>query len=150
MMKQIPLSRGVFARIDDEDYERVSARKWTLDKNGYVVCKVNRRKVLLHRFILAAPAHLDVDHKDRDPLNCQRHNLRLATRSQNSANRGPGRGRRYKGVYRKKNRWHAMIMVQGVHYWLGSYLTEEAAALAYNQAAIKHFGEFAWLNSIGA
>jgi hypothetical protein len=51
MAQQIVLTKGGIALIDDEDYERVSLHKWTLDSNGYAVRKVNRRKVLLHRFI---------------------------------------------------------------------------------------------------
>lgn len=55
-MREIPLTKGAVALIDDADFERVSAYKWTLDQNGYAVRKqtIERRqyrKVMLHRFI---------------------------------------------------------------------------------------------------
>jgi hypothetical protein len=90
---------------------------------------------------------MDVDHIDGDPLNCTRANLRIATRSQNCANRGPGKGKRFKGVYRRASGlYYAMICVEGQRFWLGSYTEEAAAAAAYDAAALAHFGEFAWLN----
>lgn len=153
-MKALPLTGGLVAWVDDADYERCARWKWTLDKNGYVVRKAggrkNPRKVMLHRFIVNAPQGYDVDHADHDLLNNTRANLRVCTRSQNSMNRGPKPGSlsRFKGVSldRRNNAWVARITVRGRRYELGRHQSEVAAALAYDQAAYHHFGEFAYLN----
>lgn len=159
MAQRIPLSQGAHAVVSDEDYARVSAHKWSLDKNGYAVRKVvvvaadkerRQRKILLHRFILAAPKGLDVDHVNGDPLDNRRDNIRLATRSQNMANSGPRANGRspYKGVswHKRDRRWCASIMVVGHKRHLGNFDSERAAALAYDRAAFAAWGEFSRLN----
>lgn len=75
-------------------------------------------------------------------------NLRRATYQQNSFNRGPHKGRKFKGVFwfAKTSKWRAMIRVDGLLRGLGLFDLPEDAARAYDAAAIFHFGEFAWLN----
>jgi hypothetical protein len=105
---------------------------------------------LLHRIILDAPKGTDVDHINGNGLDNRRCNLRLATRSQNHANRfkKPGTTSRFKGVRFERNRWHAQIRVQYKKTYLGSFRDEIDAALAYNAAALEAFGEFARINTI--
>lgn len=158
MCKQVPLSQGKTALIDDEDYERVVLHKWCCDRNGYVVRKIfvsrdgkkQPRKIMLHRFILNAPPGMDVDHINHDLLDNRRSNIRLATRSQNSANRPSksGSSSRYKGVvwHERVNPWRAKIAVNGKQQHLGYFATEEEAAHAYDKAAYAAWGEFAHLN----
>lgn len=109
--------------------------------------------VLLHRVILErmiAPLKLekceDVDHIDGNGLNNARSNLRLATRSQNQANRGMSKNNKsgYKGVcYDKKgNKWTASIGHKGKRYAIGRYNTPEEAHEAYKAKAKELFGEF--------
>lgn len=113
---------------------------------GDKVCKY------LHRVVMDAPKELHVDHINHDKFDCRRSNLRLATNNQNMFNKRPKPGKKYKGVslitrllkFRKK--WQAKIHVSGKSICLGHYATELEAAMAYNEAAKKHFGEFAWLN----
>ncbi|HXF60743.1 MAG TPA: HNH endonuclease signature motif containing protein [Caldilineaceae bacterium] len=143
----IRLGNGGMALVDEADYERVSRYTWTLDKNGYVVRKDGKRKLLLHRFILDAPPGYDVDHINHDRLDNRRANLRLATRSQNNANSGPRPGAsRFKGVSRHEGAWRAEICVNGKRRRLGRYRNEIAAAKAYDRAAWAAWGEFAYLN----
>jgi len=154
MTKQIPLTKGQFALIDDEDYERVGQYKWTLDKNGYAVRKAggrkNPKKLMLHRFILEAPAGHDVDHINRDSLDNTRANLRICTRSQNNANRIslPGSSSQYKGVSwnRNRQRWQVFQCAYGNRRYLGYFVSEAEAAIAYDDAAYESFGDFARLN----
>jgi len=93
-----------------------------------------------------------VDHKDRDTTNENIKNLRAATPIQNIRNTQShiDSVSKYKGVTLKKstNRWGANIYSSGKLISLGYHKTQEEAALAYNEAAIKFHGEFANLNQV--
>jgi hypothetical protein len=155
----VPLSKGKHAVISDEDAERVLAYKWSYHGEGYA-CRntyvrladgtLARQKVMLHRFIVDAPASMDVDHENGDGLNCQLHNLRVATRAQNIANTGKRKGcaGQYKGVsfQRGRGKWRAEITVDRQRRHLGYFADAKAAARAYDQHAHAAWGEFAYLN----
>ena len=141
--------------VDDGDYERLvqSGFRWyLLPNNGidYVYGYGPETTCALHRFILNAKSGELVDHKDRDGLNNQRSNLRIANRTQNQANRKINCNNKsgYKGVYfcTYNFRYRAQIRYNGKNIRLGRYRTAEEAALAYDKAAKKYFGEFARLN----
>ena len=94
----------------------------------------------------------EIDHKDCDPLNNKWSNLRVATRSQNNANKLRQRRNTsgYKGVWFRKNtgRWQCEIKCDGKKISLGCYDTPEEAAMIYNRKALEVFGEYARLNEI--
>jgi len=87
----------------------------------------------------------EMDHRDTDRTNNAWHNLRLATRSQNMANRRAKNRHGFKGInyIRKTGRWLAQICVNYKKMHVGVYSTREEAHAAYVEAAIKHHGEFA-------
>jgi len=93
-----------------------------------------------------------IDHIDGDGLNNQRYNLRDATRSQNGANRGPTQVNTsgYKGVSwcSMTNQWEAKLRYKQEIVFRQRFDDIVEAAKAYNEAALKHFGEFAVLNPI--
>jgi hypothetical protein len=158
-MKQIPLTRGMFALVDDEDFEYLNQFKWYAHKDSatyYAMRKKNRKDVRMHRVILGiTEPKVFGDHIDHNGLNNQRSNLRIATPAQNQRNKASRKGSssKYLGVanYPKKNKpWGATISSNNKHYHLGHFAKEEDAARAYNEAAIKYHGEFANLNSIEA
>ena len=89
----------------------------------------------LHREIMNPPAGLLVDHKNGNPLDNRRANLRLATHSQNQCNKpkiSTKTSSRFIGVHFRKSsaRWVATIRNQGKKTWLGSFKTEIDAAKA--------------------
>ena len=154
-MKEIPLSNGGVALVDDEDYERVaSGPKWQYHAlrhryrtYGYAQRKVCGRTQLLHRLILNAPRGAIVDHINGDGLNNTRANLRICSYAQNTQNRRKSAARassRFIGVYwHKRNRaWAVEVGVELVGY----FHDEEAAGRAYDKTARKRYGEFARLN----
>jgi len=156
MAKVISLANGGQTLVSDEDYHWLSQRRWHRNNQGYAACSLWGRRsgqeVLMHRLILLAADTASVDHANRNKLDNQRENLRFATQSQQNANRAKITGRsRFKGVHRRWDglKWVAQIKDANhktIH--LGSFASEVEAANAYNAAAIKRFGEFAYLNSI--
>jgi hypothetical protein len=161
-MKEIQLTQGQFSRVDDKDFERINKYKWYARKHHtgkYVAARSIRDKltgkvtgVLLHRFIINAPDGVKVDHIDLDTLNNQRSNFRLCNNSQNKANCTAYKTNKsgYKGVYKRGLKWAAQVRVKGSLIHIGVFDTKEQAALAYNEGAKKHHGEFARLNRIEA
>lgn len=158
-MKLIPLTKGLFAKVDDEDYERVMQFNWqsslrdcTTYAHSLLDGGKHGRSVGLHSFILGTDEM--IDHADKDGLNNQKHNLRLCTQSQNMANTVRPQtinGSGYRGVSLSNPKyanslWAAKIRVAGKQTYLGSFETKEEAARCYDQAALKEFGEFATLN----
>ena len=141
------------AIINAEDFHLIKDKKWRLNSYGYVITGKRGKAIFLHWIILGERGNKKAlcDHKDGNKLNNRKENLRYCIPSQNSMNRRPTRHAKskYKGVaLGKKNRWQASIMKKGNSIWLGYHINEQEAAMAYNKAAIKHFGEFACLNQI--
>lgn len=161
MSQQIPLTHGQFTIVDDEDYELLSQFKWTWQppgknrQTGYAYRKEypSNKSIFMHRLLLNAPKGLQVDHINGNGLDNQRHNLRLATNRQNHYNlpkRRDGNTSTYKGVHLAPSGygWETQIRVDGRTIHLGIFPTQHAAAIAYNEAALTHHGEFARLNDI--
>jgi hypothetical protein len=176
-MKQIPLLYGrrhssvqimetKFALVDDADYEELMKYKWSARQEPgshlwYAIRRERkprsarerdtRKVIIMHRVIMNAPPFVEVDHRDHNGLNNVRSNLRLCDRSQNMSNMSIRKHSSiYKGVTWRKDRlkWAATITKNRKHNCLGHYVNEIDAARAYNVAAQKLFGEFAFLNSI--
>ncbi len=162
-MKQIELTKGHYARIDDEDLDLVSQYTWRANetKDGGIYAQSGQGgkypTIMMHRLIMKAPKGTEVDHQDHNGLNNQKSNLRLCTRAQNAANQAKQRtprSSRYKGVYwfspkryqGRWGKWAAMIQKGKKRKHLGYFASEESAARAYDQAALETFGEFACLN----
>lgn len=157
-MKEIILTRGMVAMVDDEDFEYLNQQKWYAAKSSKTFYARARPKkygkhIHMHRLILGVTEpNLFPDHRDKNGLNNQRSNLRIATRSQNNANKKPIGVSKYLGVFYQRmatNRpWYSRILKNGVNKYLGSFETEKQAASAYNQAAKEIHGEFANFNDI--
>lgn len=151
---EIALTQGKVAVIDDADYEIIKKYSWNCGKAGYVVTEKNGKSIYMHRLLLSAPNNFEVDHVDGDKLNNRRSNLRICTRQQNERNKPKTHGltSRYKGVswITKRHKWCAQIHINRRPIFLGYYDGEEDAAIAYNLAAEKLYGEFARLNSVAA
>jgi len=94
---------------------------------------------------------MDIDHRDHDGLNCRRENMRICTHIQNMQNKRPIKGiLRYKGVSWAcwARKWRSQIRVNGKKIHNGYFFSEIEAARAYDRAALKYFGEFAYLNEV--
>lgn len=168
-MRKLTTDNGYTFMIDDMDYLIVSKYHWIgwvsqkrLSDGSLGVPHVyvyahfykNNKdsQLLLHRLIMDAPSDRQVDHIDGNGLNNCKSNLRLCTLPQNLMNKckKPTNTTGYKGVYRHKGtrKWRAQISTNNRAMHLGSFTTKEQAALAYNAAAFKYYGEFAKLNQL--
>lgn len=149
-MISIDVGNGLLALIDDEDFPRVEPFTWRAREDGYIhrtwIEDGKTCHELLHRFVMDAAEDELVDHENGDRWDCQKDNLRVATYSQNAANRPTTADRAWKGIYPHGNRWKARIKLEGQNVYLGSFQTSQEAAYAYDVAAKRLFGEFAKLN----
>lgn len=162
MAKEIQLTKGKVALVDDSDYEWLSRQRWLVVDGRRCYARSffkSRRGVYMHRLILGVEHQpsIQVDHKDGNSLNNQRSNLRLATQSQNQQNRGLSANNTsgFKGVQRRVHRyndgrelerWHAHFKHNNKQIWVGTFNNAIDAAKAYDQRAREVFGEFAYLN----
>lgn len=160
MTCEISLNDGLVTLVSDEDYETLRRHKWrALRPNSragrYVIRRLSRaegrKAVYMHRQILCAPAGMEVDHINHDPLDNRRENLRLATRSQQCQNmRSPKRkgiSLGLRGIYRRPNGTWGSQLRSGKARYLGPARTNPIqAAIDYDKMASEIFGEFAVLN----
>lgn len=157
-MKEIPLTRGYTALVDDADWPFLSLRKWTAcvkpSGNVYAVSYFRENgkvKVLrMHTLVSGISSLQEIDHVDGNTLNNQSRNLRACSRSENCRNTRNHLDAfcKYKGVdfHRASKSFRARIYVLGERIHLGLFDKELDAAHAYDSAALKYFGEFARIN----
>jgi hypothetical protein len=158
-MKEIPLSNGGVALVDDEDFDLVSCFRWVRRPAGkgskveYALSRTKHPK-RMHQLVIGSKQGATVDHIDRNGLNNQRSNLRHATKAQQEYNKEKKTGtlHRYKGVSRFPHKrpgsksWQARARVNGKDHSLGYHHTEEDAARAYDAFMSKHCSEIIVLN----
>lgn len=169
-MKKIELSgkvgKGKFVLVDDENFDYLNQFRWHYD-NGYAHRKEylkgkngkfdasKYRNIYMQYLIVDCPKDKTIDHKNFNGLDNRESNLRIGSWGQNMQNRRTAKGNiGLKGVCfsadgKRRKRWAASIAINKKITHLGRFLTKEEAALAYNQAAKQHFGEFAYFNQIG-
>ena len=143
--------------IDTEDWIRIKNRVWHLmpgnrTKEFYVY---SARDSSLQRILLnIKKKNICVDHINHNPLDNRKENLRVCSNKENCRNsRKPNKRiytSKYKGVSysSKSKKFISEIGVDNKSIYLGIFLYEINAALAYNEAAIKYHGKFAYLNDL--
>lgn len=143
--------------IDKKDLKFFNSRKWHLFLNRTNGAKYLRgwdvkrkKKIFFHREIIKANNNQQVDHINGNSLDNRKSNLRKCSLRQNILNRKKPKNNTsgYKGVFKIKNRWKALIGVNKKRIYLGCFLNKKDAAKAYNDAAIKYFGKFSNINKL--
>jgi hypothetical protein len=142
------------SEIDTTDIPKLAKYRWGLDNKGYLHTGIKSKMVGLHRFLLdlVSGDGKVVDHIDRNIYNNRKSNLRLCSQAQNVGNSTLRRDNSsgYKGVcwHKRDKKWQAYIRKDTKLIHLGLFDIAENAAMAYNEAALDYFGEFAVLNYI--
>lgn len=155
-MKEIPLSQGKVAIVDDGDYEWLSQWKWCYENSGYAVRSTSikggksRGRVYMHKAVSGATADVEVDHINHVKLDNRRANLRQCTHAENCRNASMRRNNKsgYRGVcwHPGMKAWEASVRLNGKRYRFGYHATAADAAKAYDVGAKQLHGEFAHLN----
>lgn len=151
-MKEIALTKGHVAIVDDEDFECLSKFSWHYS-GGYALRRTSVKEhrpsiiVRMHRQIVSADHSMEVDHINGNKLDNRKENLRQCSHRQNGMN-GPKKKCNlsgFKGVTfdKKLSKWRAQISNMGKTIFIGSFLTPESAHEAYKIKAVELFGQFA-------
>jgi HNH endonuclease len=157
-MREIELTNGGVALVDDEDYEFFMLKRWhkTTMKFGSVYAYrtfwmrgENRSLAIpMHSFLMIGHGGESIDHIDGNQLNNQKSNLRSCSRSENMCNhkKRTDNTSGFIGVGAHISGYRASIQLKGHSYHIGCYETAEDAARARDEAALVLHGEFARLN----
>lgn len=163
---EIPLTKGYVTIVDEVDADLAySHPKWNVrvKRNTAYVSRMIKPFIkrigttqYLHILILEKMLNRSlvkgekVDHINGNGLDCRRCNLRLATHQQNIRNSKLNSANKsgFKGAMFIRGKWVAKITINAKTIFLGSFASAIDAGIAYNQAAFKYFGEFAYLNDI--
>ena len=141
--KLIPISNGLFVKVDNEDFNRVKDINWTNNGSNYAR---NKKIGYMHRFIIDCPVDMVVDNINHNTLDNRKSNLRICTHQENLMNQSIQNNTysKYKGVYWNKinKNWNSRICFQYKNINLGSFDSEVEAAKAYDKKAKELFGEF--------
>jgi HNH endonuclease len=151
-MIKIRLPHGHTALIDDDDewvleYTWCASRMSTNRVLYYAQAWVDSAHTYMHRLIMDAPPHLEVDHKNGNGLDNQRKNMRLVTHQQNSFNRNALNKNNVSGFqgvhwHTKEQKWRARITIDGKKIELGEFRSYNAAVQARKRAEIKYYGKY--------
>lgn len=156
-MKEIPLTRGKFAVVDNENFDSLSQNKWHywIDPKSLVEYAVRHKKIkgkvqrlMMHREITRSSHNLVIDHRNGNGLDNRRENLRTCTKVQNNMNRKPNKSNQtgLKGISwnTQIRKWKAGIGFKGKAINLGHYYDKRTAALVYRLFSVLYYGEFAF------
>lgn len=146
------VTNGYEILVSSEDFEYLSKFKWKVDKwTKAVMTRINNKTVMMSRLIMNPQGNDIVDHKDYNTLNNQRSNLQNISQSANTQRqrRFYKTTSKYRGVFKiAEERWMANVTFSGKRIYLGSFKKEVDAALAYNNAVLKYYGNIAILNEV--
>lgn len=155
--RELTLSRGLVAIVDEADYEFLSQWKWHATSRNYAARNNEnwgsspnaKRTILLHAVIMNPPEGMVVDHINRNTLDNRRRNLRNVTPHENARNKGVRKNNTsgFVGVHPYPGGlWQVEIQAAGNRKYVGRFKDRIEAAKAYDAAAVEMHGGFAQLN----
>lgn len=159
-VKYIEMTNGGVAMVNEDVYQFMNQFKWYRSSEGYPTMSRTgnggiKHSVKMHHLVLGMePGRTAVvDHINFVKMDNRRENLRICTQSQNSKHIPGWRNKKssiYKGVFPRigGKKWRVIVCCDKKRYSVGDFNSETEAAMAYNDAALKLFGEFAHLNDL--
>ena len=153
--REIPLSRGMTALVDAEDYELLSKWKWHVAwayRTFYAESwdySEGKNRIMMHRVIMGCNRKdgKQIDHINGNSLDNRRINLRLVNHSQNQMNRKTesigSSGHRGVSWCKQTKMWKARFVIHGKEQWLGRFLSKDDAIAAVKSSWAEHYGEYA-------
>jgi hypothetical protein len=150
MSKEIELSKGHKALVDDIDYLWLRGYKWHCSTLGYAVStkRIGKKNtvIYMHALIMKTPKGMVTDHINGEKLDNRRENLRICLIRENLMNRGANSNNTsgHKGVWLNKriNKWVAGITINKKTIHLGYFHNIEDAAAAYENALREYLHDF--------
>lgn len=145
---EITTASGIKIIADANDYPVLKNHSWCISKTGYAVASIGKKVTKLHRYLLGiTDKRFIVDHKNGNPLDNRRNNLRICNAQENARNCKASKSN-LTGVLgvsfiKKSGRYRARIMVDRKEIRLGNFKTLEEAKKAREAAELKYFGEYA-------
>lgn len=124
------------ALVSDDDWHRLTLCSWNMD-DGYPIGTLDGISRKMHQHLL--PGQACIDHFNQVRHDNRRENLRGSDYSHNNQNRPKKEGcsSKYVGVEASGKYWVATIRKDNKKEFLGSYMTEDEAARAYNVRAME-------------
>jgi len=143
--------------VDDDQHELLNQYCWRLDKFGYARTNIRiglkEKTIYMHQMLMGQRPGFIIDHINRNKLDNRMDNLRFCSHKENARNSSKKSASsltsNFIGVGRsspQSSTWRARITVDGMLVHIGSFNTQEDAAMARDKAAKKFFGGFASLN----
>jgi hypothetical protein len=156
MVKEIKLTKGKFAIVDDEDYDELMKYKWYAIKGSTIYFYARRtpfkdgqHKISMHRQILNFPDKI-IDHVNRNGLDNRKSNLRLCSKSENRINckKHKNNTSGFRGVswHPLIKKWQVRIQHNNISVHIGYFSEKIQGAKSYDKKAIEFFGKFVVLN----
>lgn len=148
-MKSIPTSQGFSALVDDEDFVFLARFKWYANVQKapgkvYAATDVGRRRIYMHQLLI--PRARMVDHRNRNGLDNQKHNLRECSKAENAVNAklnsNSSSGVKGASWHKAAGKWMAHAGFNGRQVYLGLHATKEEAGNAYTEFMKSKFGDF--------
>ena len=136
--------------VDLVDFDKVYRYSWYKDKDGYLIAKINKKSIKLHRYITDCPPNMIVDHIGGALTrnDNRRKNLRITTQQLNTKNHTllSNNTSGYNGVSfdKKASKWRVYIYINGKQKTVGRFTNIEDALLARKEAEIEYYGEYAY------
>jgi len=134
------------AIIDIEDVDKCKYYRWGCNGGKYSITIVDKKVLQLQNFILDYEGK--IDHRNRNPLDNRKENLRYATHQENNRNvtKAKNKSSDYIGITydKEKDKWRARINIGNnnvIH--LGYYENIDDAIIERLKAEKKYFKEFA-------
>lgn len=150
-MKTIRLTQGFIAAVDDVDFPLVAGFNWCAQLKDKSIYAVTKGSLYMHTLLMQPTNGYEVDHRDYNGLNNTRRNLKNVTKSENVRRRRASSfaSSPYKGVRKRSSTWTAQLTRQDrTQLYIGTFTSEDEAALAYNAFALAEFGEDIYLNKV--